>query len=144
MSARWTEDDLAKLQATRRQQYTPPPKPATPGALTPTQRYQALGRLPAGKMNKTEAAYAKHLEEQKQAGTVLWYKFEAMKFRLADNTFYTPDFMVLNGKSEMEAHEVKGFWLDDGRAKIKIAASLFPFRFIAAQLVKKEWKIEEF
>jgi hypothetical protein len=31
----------------------------------------------------------------------------------------------------MEMHEVKGFWQDDARAKIKIAADIFPFRFIA-------------
>jgi hypothetical protein len=52
----------------------------------------ALGRLPVGTMNKTEAAYAGHLELQRRAGDVEWFKFEALKFRLADNTFYTPDF----------------------------------------------------
>jgi hypothetical protein len=55
----------------------------------------ALGRLPIGKMNKTEAAYDAHLQELRHAGTVLWHKFEAVKLRLADNTFYTCDFSVL-------------------------------------------------
>jgi hypothetical protein len=31
----------------------------------------------------------------------------------------------------MEMHEVKGFWRDDARAKIKIAADAYPFRFFA-------------
>ena len=71
---------------------------------------QALGRLKAGQMNKTEAAYAQHLEALKQAGEVLWYKFEGMKFRLANNTTYAPDFAVLKNDNSMEMHEVKGFW----------------------------------
>lgn len=108
-------------------------------------RYQALGRLPAGKMNKTEAAYALRLEALKQAGEVLWYKFEGMKFRLADNTFYTPDFIVLNGNSEMEAHEVKGFYItDDSLVKIKVAASLFPFNFKMMILKKGAWEQRDF
>ena len=55
---------------------------------------QALGRLKVGAMNKTEAAYARTLELRKAADEVAWYKFEGLKFRLADNTFYTPDFAV--------------------------------------------------
>jgi hypothetical protein len=92
---------------------------------------QALGRLKAGVMNKTEEAYAAHLAALKHAGVVLWFKFEGLKFRLADNTFYSPDFAVMMAGGLMECHEVKGHWQDDARAKIKIAAELFPFRFIA-------------
>ncbi|VEB42963.1 Uncharacterised protein [Chromobacterium violaceum] len=40
------------------------------------QSIQALGRLRTGAMNKTEAAYAQHLEAQKVAGRVAWFKFE--------------------------------------------------------------------
>lgn len=102
-------------------------------AATATQRLQALGRLPAGQMNKTEAAYAALLDERQRAGDVLWWKFEGVKLRLADSTFYTPDFSVMRGTGLMEMHEVKGHWLDDSRAKIKIAAALFPFRFVAVK-----------
>lgn len=91
----------------------------------------ALGRLKPGTMNKTEAAYDLVLDARKHHGEVLWYKFEGVKLRLADNTFYTPDFAVMAADGVLEMHEVKGFWRDDARAKIKIAASLFPFRFIA-------------
>lgn len=108
----------------------------------------ALGRLKAGQMNKTEQAYANYLEALKATGAIVWYKFEGMKFRLADNTFYTPDFMVLASNRQLEAHEVKGYWLDDARAKIKIAADMYPVRFIAVKVrPKKEgggWSIEEF
>ncbi len=109
---------------------------------------QALGRLKVGAMNKTEMAYAATLEQRKAIGQVAWYKFEGLKFRLADNTFYTPDFAVMLVGGEMEAHEVKGFWQDDARAKIKIAADMYPLRFVAISAKTKKdgggWKVEEF
>ena len=55
----------------------------------------ALGRLKTGEMNKTESAYAEYLEQQKRQGLILWYRFEGVKLRLADKTFYTPDFAVM-------------------------------------------------
>lgn len=109
---------------------------------------QALGRLKAGQMNKTEAAYGAHLEQHKAAGAIAWYKFEGLKFRLADNTFYTPDFAVMWSDGRLEAHEVKGFWQDDARAKIKIAADMYPIQFIAVRVKAKKdgggWAVEEF
>lgn len=109
---------------------------------------QALGRLKTGQMNKTEAAYAQHLELRRAAGEVVWFKFEGMKLRLADNTFYSPDFAVMLASGQLEQHEVKGFWQDDARAKIKIAADMYPFRFIAIKARAKKdgggWAQEEF
>lgn len=108
----------------------------------------ALGRLKTGERNKTEAAYERHLEERRAAGEVLWFRFEGLKLRLADNTFFTPDFAVMLASGQLEAHEVKGFWHDDARVKIKIAAELYPFRFIAATVRKKKdgggWNFEVF
>lgn len=108
----------------------------------------ALGRLKTGQLNKTEAAYSLHLDALRHAGDVLWFKFEGMKFRLADNTFYTPDFSVMLSSGLIELHEVKGFWQDDARAKIKIAADMYPFRFVAIKAQAKKngggWSVEEF
>lgn len=110
--------------------------------------FLALGRLKTGEMNKTEAAYDAHLQLRRHAGEILWHKFEAIKLRLADNTFYTADFAVMANDCVLELHEVKGHWLDDARIKIKVAASLYPFRFIAMkQRAKKDgggWEAEEF
>jgi hypothetical protein len=124
-------------------------KPAKPQAApTPKQAMQALGRLKTGQMNKTEASYGDHLELLKHTGKVAWYKFECMKFRLADNTFYTPDYIVMRSTGELEAHEVKGHWEDDARVKIKIAADMYPIKFIAIKKQSKKlgggWQIEEF
>lgn len=91
----------------------------------------ALGRLKTGEMNATEREYGNMLELRHRAGDVLWYKFEGVKLRLADNTFYTPDYAVMTADYVIECHEVKGHWQDDARVKIKVAASLYPFRFIA-------------
>lgn len=94
---------------------------------------QALGRLKQGKQNQTEAAYQRLLELAKAAGEIAWYRFEGIKFRLADNTFYTPDFIVMTATGLLEAHEVKGFWTDDARVKIKVAAEQYPVRFVAVK-----------
>ena len=95
----------------------------------------ALGRLPTGTMNKTEARYMLFLEDEVRAGRVIWFAFEPIKFRLAKATFYTPDFLVMMADRSLEVHEVKGFWMDDARVKIKVAADRFPvfvFRAIKA------------
>jgi hypothetical protein len=107
-------------------------------------RMQALGRLKPGEMNKSEANYAKHLELRKQAGEILWWKFEGVKLRLADNTFYTPDFFVMLANGQLEAHEYKGHWMDDARVKIKVAAELYPFTFIGVQKAANSFKYENF
>ena len=108
----------------------------------------ALGRLKTGERTKTEEAYEAHLSALVAAGEVTWFKFEGVKLRLADNTFYTPDYAVMLANGQMEMHEVKGFWQDDARAKIKIAAELYPFRFLAARPKAKKdgggWDVEVF
>jgi hypothetical protein len=95
-----------------------------------TKKRFALGRLKTGEMNKLEHAYSNYLEGLRQVGEVLWWKFEGLKFRLADNTFYTPDFAVMLVDETLEMHETKGFMADDAAVKIKVAASLYPVRFV--------------
>lgn len=111
-------------------------------------KFYALGRLKDGAMNKTEAAYESYLKTLLMAGELLWYKFEGMKFRLADNTFYTPDFIVMLADGQIEAREVKGFWQDDARVKIKVAAEMYPLKFVAVKVRAKKdgggWEEEVF
>lgn len=155
MTARALGGAAAQPARSKRQApQTPPPVavPAVTAKAAPTgkQSMQALGRLPVGKMNKTEEAYAAQLELLKQAGKVVWYKFESIKLRLADKTFYTVDFFVMPASRELEAHEVKGRWEDDARVKIKVAAEQYPvFKFIAVKKGAKagvgyEWVTEAF
>jgi hypothetical protein len=88
-----------------------------------------------------EAEHFQNLEFQRQAGEVLWHAPHSVGLRLADRTFYYPDAMVVSGEdSVLEIHEVKGFWEDDALVKIKVAAEMYPFRFVAWTKNKKEWK----
>jgi len=101
-------------------------------------KFLALGRLKTGERNKTEQAYEAMLEGMRIAGEVLWYKFEGITLKLADNTRYTPDFFVMRNDGQLECHETKGYWRDDAKVKIKVAAELFPFRFIAVKQQAKK------
>lgn len=107
-------------------------------------KHYALGRLKTGQMNKTETAYADQLKLRERAGEIAWSRFEGVKLRLADNTFYSPDFAVMLSDGTLEMHEVKGFWQDDARVKIKVAADQYPFRFIAVKKSKAGWDQEVF
>jgi len=113
-----------------------------------TFRTRAHGRPRRVGMNTLEAAYAAYLESLRTHGSILWYSYEALKLRLADNTFYTPDFFVMTSTGSLEVHEVKGFWEDDARVKIKVAAEKFPFRFVAVKRQSKAdgggWSVENF
>ncbi len=109
-------------------------KPIVP--QTPQQRTQALGRLPGGEMNKTEAAYNRLLEMRLGLGEIRWFKFEPINIRLGAKCFYSVDFMVMLADGTIEAHEVKGRWEDDALAKFKVAAATLPFKFKAVRMVK--------
>lgn len=141
MTTRWTEADI-KRKGLKVSNSTPLKPPKSVELKQPPAF--ALGRMKQGKMNKTEAAYAKYLEVQKQFGHVMEYWFEPMNLRLADKCFFKVDFMVLTKSLQLECHEVKGWWTDDAKVKIKAAATKFPFRFIAVQLIKGNWVFTEF
>lgn len=110
---------------------------------------RAVYRPTPGKMNKTEAAYALVLEARRQGGELKAWKYEPLRLILAPKTTYCPDFLVVTSDDEIELHEVKGFWRDDARVKIKVAATTFPwFRFIAVSKEPKKrgggWRQETF
>jgi hypothetical protein len=99
-----------------------------------------------GEMNKLEKSYAEYLEQRKLIGEVALVRFEQHKLKLADRTFYTPDFGVVFPDGLMEFHEVKGFWEEDARLKIKVAAEQFPeYLFIGVKWDKRQgWQYETF
>jgi len=87
-------------------------------------------RRTPGTMNKSEARYADVLAALRLEGKVAAYWFEAFTFKLAPDTRYTPDFVVMLPDGTLEIHEVKGHMEDDAWVKLKVAASLFPFRAV--------------
>lgn len=98
----------------------------------------ALGRLKSGQMNNTELNYEAYLKSLMCSGEILWYKFEGIRFRLADNTMYNPDFAVMNADGQISIHEVKGFAMDDSMVKIKVAAEMYPFEFFLVRSKPKK------
>ena len=104
---------------------------------------RGANRKKAGVMSGYEKQYEQLLEQRKRKGEVLWYAYEAAKIRLADKTFYTPDFVVMREDMGLEFHEVKGLWEPAARVKIKVAAETFPCKFIAITKEKGQWVFEE-
>lgn len=82
------------------------------------------------KLNKTERAYHEHLKQLNYP----WIGVQCMTFKLADDTRFTPDFIVVEA-NEMRCIDVKGFQREDALIKIKVAARMFPWATFA--IVKK-------
>lgn len=128
---------------------TPPPPRTVAKSATVRSTPQAKGRRPqnrlvgydADRMNKTEAKYAELLEAQRRAGKILFWRYESVKFRLADRTWYTPDFYIMRPDGTIEIHETKGWMEEDANVKIKTTAEQFPeFMFVLVKLEKGEWQ----
>lgn len=120
---------------------TPAP---TPPSLPRHAAGQAHGTHKPGEMNKLEAAYASSLEMDRLRGVILWWAFEPVKLKLGKLCTYTPDFLVMRRDGGLECHEVKGFWKDDARAKIRMASALYPFLFIGIMRKGVVWHREYF
>ena len=107
-------------------------------------------RKEPGVMNRLEADYAALLEARKREGTVLWYRYEAAKFRLTDTdamTTYSPDFLVQLSTGELVVVEVKGGWFPEhNRLKLKLLVDQYPFRVVLARRPRKAdpWTEEDF
>lgn len=103
----------------------------------------ARGRVPASRMNKIEEEYEALFLGRRP------HLFEAVTLILADDLRYTPDFLVIAEDHVVELHETKGFWREDAKLKIRMAARLFPwFRFKAFRKLPKAqgggWAVEYF
>jgi len=139
---RVTEEQFAGMQhrdLTRTSPTASPHRAKRPGPrMTPREKNERG-------MNKLETRYANEvLEPLKRMGKILDYKFEKIKLKLADLTYYTPDFQVIY-PDHIALHETKGHWEDDARVKIKVAADQFPeYEFTAVQYKKKIWIYENF
>ena len=138
----WTADDLARLGRQRAGNYSGNPKSSTCKKPLQVARACRGSFQKNGMRSGLERDYAARLETQKRAGEIADYRYECLNLRLADRTFYMPDFLVLLPDGTFEVHEVKGFWTEDARVKFKVAASLFPFRFVAITRKGREWQFE--
>lgn len=89
-------------------------------------------------------AYAGRLSEQRDAGAVLWFRADAFRLRLADNTYLVPEYVVMVASGEIEMHILRLHWSADCRARVKQAAMQFPIRFRAVSRDNAgAWTVEE-
>lgn len=99
-------------------------------------------------MNNTERARAIDLEAMKRAGLIVAWWYEKWTFKLADDLRYTPDFVIQKPSGALEVEEVKGFWREDARAKVKMFVALYPFPVRAYTKAKRAdaatWDVEVF
>lgn len=122
-------------------------------------RFAKYKRRAPGERNKTEAAYEQYLSLLHKAGEVEGFLFEGIKLKLADKTFYTPDFLVYAKDGVVELHDVKGTtkkkrsdgskvaapWIEeDAKLKLKIVAERFHFRVCAVFKTPDGWERQEF
>ncbi len=93
---------------------------------------KARGRInPLQKGNRLEQRYALYLELLRLEGSVTKWSFEETKFKLANGTWYLPDFWVQLADATIEIHECKGFMREAARVRIRVAARLRPeLRFV--------------
>lgn len=148
MSHNWTEADLQAAKA--RMGQTAAKKEEK---ISEPKRLNIEGE----ELNKTERTFLEFLQAQ-AALKGAWILTMPFKLVLAHKCTYTPDFVTveqglmatpsklgagLSQPVQLTAWEVKGFWRDDARVKIKVAARMYPWiRFIAVQKARGGWKEE--
>lgn len=106
----------------------------------------AKARRVPGVMNRLEADYAAHLDGLIVSGDIITWRYEPLKLKLADKTYYSPDFLVIAADLGVELHEVKGFMREDAAIKLKVAAETFAFfKFFLAtrRRVRDPWDVRE-
>jgi hypothetical protein len=122
-------------------------------------RFAKHQRRAPGERNKTEASYEAHLDLLRRAGEIDGFGFEAIKLRMADLTWWTPDFLVYAKDGVVELHDTKGTttkkradgtkdkvpWIEeDAKIKLKVIAELFPFRVFAVFKTAEGWQKQQF
>ena len=80
--------------------------------------------------NKLEAAYAEHLEADRQAGAISRWWPKPFKIRLANRCWYEADFLVQLLDGSLEIHETKGFMREDALLKLKFLTQTYPFSVV--------------
>lgn len=106
-----------------------------------TGRARGRVRTKPGDMNKTEARYARYLDEQKIMGIIADWWFQSVTLKLGHDTRYTPDFVVLMPDGLIEFRDTKGWDTEPAAAvKERVCSTMFPlFVFKEARWEKNDW-----
>lgn len=105
---------------------------------------RSLGRVRTRKVDAAIEAYGELLATLRLRGDVLWFRANPIKLRLADETYYGPNFAVMVASGHLEMHHVVDAAKNESLTTVKIAAEQFPFRFVAVHRDDScEWKFQE-
>lgn len=110
---------------------SPPSAPCADFSLRPTTDVE--------KLNKTERSFLDLLREREQRGIIEQIGVQDMTLKLADDCRYTPDFRAVVDR-RLTFYETKGFFRDDAKVKLKVAARQFRWaRFVLVTKEKQGW-----
>ncbi|HWT45738.1 MAG TPA: hypothetical protein VN085_07220 [Vicinamibacterales bacterium] len=101
-------------------------------------------RDPYEGMNKTERLRAVDLDAMRRVGIIVAWWYERWTFKLANDCRFTPDFVIQKPDGALEVEEVKGFWRDDARAKVRMFVEQYPFPVRAYSRTRDGWDVETF
>lgn len=98
-------------------------------------------------MNKLEGEYARILQAKRHRGEIIFDRYEALKLRIGDKCFYSPDFLIIRANNPKPLLvEIKGAAIhqkklyEDGIIKFKAAKELYPcFDFEMWSKIDGEW-----
>ncbi len=118
---------------------------------------KASGSDDDGYNNKTERAYAAHLELRKRAGEIKDWFYEPCRLRVADlkrgriasaagrcEIWYTPDFLIIENNDRIVIHELKGRETQAAMNRFRAAAALHHYRFVLVKRDGNGWSEEVF
>lgn len=140
MRTRWLDETRLNISGDRATARREDSATSTLLGGVPTQQGgDAAGRT----MNKLESRYAQYLQALKFGGEIRDWRFESVKLQLADSCTYRPDFLIVGNDGHVEYHECKGFFRDDAKVKIKVAAAMFPWwPFKVIRWGKGRWEVQ--
>lgn len=76
-----------------------------------------------------EEQYNAILEARLVAGEIQWFKYESLRFKLAEGAWLNLDFAVVAADGTFEMHEVKGQWREAARVRWKVVKETYPIVF---------------
>jgi len=95
-----------------------------------------------------ELDFAAELESLMRNRQIREWRYHPLRFRLAPNVSYTPDFMLVHLNESLALYEVKGSWkmknARDSRTRLEIAAYRYPwFQWHAVTRVDGAWSYKQ-
>jgi len=107
-------------------------------------RQYARAKATNGYRSKAEKDYAGELDLRVRAGDIQGWYYEPCNWRIGNNCYYRPDFLLVHSDGLLEFVEVKcGNIMERARVKFAAAAERYPmFQWTIARRKAKTWTHE--